>query len=209
VWAEAAPKIALGLLRAVFLECSYDDRQRDEVLFGHLAPRHVVAELSVLAEMVVEKKREMAVERERHLGRKRKRLSGEVAAGLGSGYSTPGGGGDAKRSRSHARTVSSPAPMGEEIMRDVEATGVMMYASMGESRANTTQMFAAGNSGDEGPLKGVKVVVIHVKDTMADGPRVEDCILEQLVAHEERLKGLGKGLGCEFVVSESGDSYWF
>ena len=59
------------------------------------------------------------------------------------------------------------------------------------------------------PLSGIKIVVIHVKDTMKDGPHVQDNILAQLEAYEQRLREEGKGLGCEFVISQSGESYWF
>ena len=49
VWQEAARKIAHGLLGGIFIECSYDDSQADAVLFGHLNPRHLIAELRTLA----------------------------------------------------------------------------------------------------------------------------------------------------------------
>lgn len=58
------------------------------------------------------------------------------------------------------------------------------------------------------PLKGLKVVIIHVKDTFKDGPYVGDTILEELNAHEQALQEDGKGLGCEFIISKSGESYW-
>ncbi len=59
------------------------------------------------------------------------------------------------------------------------------------------------------PLSGVKVVIIHVKDNMKDGPLVRDNILAQLQDYEQRLQQEGQGLGCEFVISQSGESYWF
>ena len=65
VWADAAPKIALGLLAAVFIECSYDDSQPNETLFGHLAPRHLVAELAGLAGRVSQLRRQQALDSER------------------------------------------------------------------------------------------------------------------------------------------------
>ncbi|KAK3322609.1 low-affinity cAMP phosphodiesterase [Apodospora peruviana] len=49
VWQEAAPKIATGKLAAIFIECSYDDSQSDDRLFGHLAPRFIAEEMKVLA----------------------------------------------------------------------------------------------------------------------------------------------------------------
>jgi cAMP phosphodiesterase len=58
-------------------------------------------------------------------------------------------------------------------------------------------------------LKGLRVVVIHVKDTFKDGPHVSESISEELNAYEQGLKEEGKGLGCEFVISKSGESYWF
>jgi hypothetical protein len=61
----------------------------------------------------------------------------------------------------------------------------------------------------EPPLKGLKVVVIHVKDTFKDGPHVSESIFEELNSHEQALKDEGKGLGCEFVISKSGECYWF
>ncbi|KAI9665271.1 MAG: 3',5'-cyclic-nucleotide phosphodiesterase pde1 [Trizodia sp. TS-e1964] len=52
VWEEAAARISAGQLAGIFIECSYDDTRPDSLLFGHLAPRHVVEELKVLASLV-------------------------------------------------------------------------------------------------------------------------------------------------------------
>ncbi|KAF4463934.1 3 5 -cyclic-nucleotide phosphodiesterase, partial [Fusarium albosuccineum] len=49
IWQEAAPKIASGSLRAIFIECSYDDSQSNDRLFGHLKPVFVMEELRTLA----------------------------------------------------------------------------------------------------------------------------------------------------------------
>ena len=56
---------------------------------------------------------------------------------------------------------------------------------------------------DQPPLRGLKVVIIHVKDTLRDGPKVGDTILEQLWEHER-----GLGLGVEYSVSKTGESIW-
>jgi cAMP phosphodiesterases class-II len=53
VWDDAAPKIAKGLLKAIFIECSFDDSVRNEDLYGHLCPRHLIAELTFLANRVI------------------------------------------------------------------------------------------------------------------------------------------------------------
>ncbi|KAB5516930.1 cAMP phosphodiesterases class-II-domain-containing protein [Coniochaeta sp. 2T2.1] len=52
IWQEAAPKMAGGKLAAIFIECSYDDSQSVDRLFGHLAPRFVIQEMANLAEEV-------------------------------------------------------------------------------------------------------------------------------------------------------------
>ncbi len=57
VWEDAAPKIVSGTLKAIFIECSYDDSVRDEDLYGHLCPRHLIAELAVLAAKVTAHRR--------------------------------------------------------------------------------------------------------------------------------------------------------
>jgi hypothetical protein len=61
----------------------------------------------------------------------------------------------------------------------------------------------------DSPLKGVKIIIIHVKDTLSDGPLVGDQILTELEEGEQELQECGKGLGCVFEISKSGGSYWF
>jgi len=56
VWRTAAPKVANGTLKAVFIECSYDDSVRDTDLYGHLCPRHLIEELLFLAKEVADYK---------------------------------------------------------------------------------------------------------------------------------------------------------
>ena len=53
VWDLAAEKLFAGKLRAVFIECSFDDCQPDEFLFGHLTPTHLAAELTTLSKSVI------------------------------------------------------------------------------------------------------------------------------------------------------------
>ncbi|KAK4448630.1 cAMP phosphodiesterases class-II-domain-containing protein [Podospora aff. communis PSN243] len=52
VWAESALKIISGNLAAIFIECSYDDSQSEDRLFGHLQPRFVDEEMRALAKEV-------------------------------------------------------------------------------------------------------------------------------------------------------------
>ncbi|EON97850.1 putative camp phosphodiesterase class-ii protein [Phaeoacremonium minimum UCRPA7] len=54
------------------------------------------------------------------------------------------------------------------------------------------------------PLKGLKVVVIHVKDKLIDGLQAGDKILEELKEHDEEAQ-----LGCEWIISYPGQSLYF
>lgn len=51
------------------------------------------------------------------------------------------------------------------------------------------------------PLQGVKVILIHLKDKMDDGEKINDVVLREILDHEKTAK-----LGCEFLVSYKGMS---
>lgn len=260
VWAEAAPKIAAGTLTGIFIECSYSDVQGDAVLFGHLAPRHLVAELASLAEMVRDARREHDRERELHRGRKRKRHSNpgflpvaESATWPTGGGVVGGGGGlspehhhnqhhhhyhnpnkDRRRSSHTPQPVAAALPpLPDEPMHGVPFPTVPLdtttntatataaptdtnasSAAVTPRRRSTSRLPPPSSAAHHNPhppapphappLQGLRVVVIHVKDTFMDGPPAAESILAQLQAHER-----GLGLGCEFVISEGGGCYWF
>jgi len=231
VWAEAARKIAFGILGGIFIECSYDDSQPDNVLFGHLNPRHLIAELQTLAHMVTEAKASRYFER----GVKKRKRS--AANGLETAAQHAIAEKDRKRSRSLASRSSlakdtrrSSVP--DHSMPDAQAQGQLssspsadnlnqiQYEHMEQSHyghqepvspkaVKARPAHAASMGVQDLPLTGIKVVVIHIKDTMKDGPHVRDNILAQLQDYEQRLQLQGEGLGCEFVISSSGESYWF
>jgi cAMP phosphodiesterase len=237
VWTEAAPKIAQGILSGIFIECSYNDSQRDAVLFGHLAPRHLIKELESLAEMVSEKRKEAADK----VGKKRKRHATLASAQGGSAATAAEDGHRFSRTRTNtstttatpARTVSTPSMLPfDETMTDAgtatpttaldepdipmpTSAPVSVSTSTGPlpqpalELADATITTTVPIRPFDGPLKGVRVIVIHVKDTMADGPLVGESILQELWAHENRLAAQGRPLGCTFEVSSSGASYWF
>ncbi|KAJ4373256.1 elongation factor EF-1 gamma subunit [Neocucurbitaria cava] len=229
IWAEAAPKIAAGILKGIFIEVSYTNAQGDAVLFGHLAPRHLLTELQNLGEKVKESKREHEREKEEiRKGRKRKRASNSVHL-------------DAPTSADHRKAKSMHLAIGkgidtplsvtnsntdDEMMTDYgpsrDLTGThtpnphnphashpSAPAALNLSTVSAEHNRALLNAAFDSPLKGVKVVVIHVKDTFADGPLVGDQILRELQQGEEELQEQGRGLGCVFEVSKSGGSYWF
>ena len=211
VWAEAAAKIAAGLLKGIFIECSYDDSQGDAVLFGHLAPRHLIAELQILAGKVKEEKSLRASEKAMRK-RKRAAASGMVSPSIQVEESS-----ERKRTRSLARQFSDGDMRRSSLGNDGYLSGTptptamtsapVQEAEMDYLRAKTIS-FSQDKVGEE-PLKGLRVIVIHVKDTLKDGPHVSESILSQLQLHALDLEERGIRLGCEFVISESGQDYWF
>ncbi|KAK4983271.1 3',5'-cyclic-nucleotide phosphodiesterase pde1 [Elasticomyces elasticus] len=214
VWSEAAPRIASGTLNGIFIECSYDDSQPDNVLFGHLAPRHLIAEMRVLADHVREAKRQKSSTEANGTKRKRASLNG-VDGMPGAHAATKRPSYERKRSKSLS-TKSSHGAQRKSFVVDANADGaggedVVSPTAAARDALPARRSKRGGEAESAGtlPLEGVKVVIIHVKDTLKDGPHVSERILRQLTEHEAGLRKKGEGLGCEFVVSESGRSYWF
>ena len=234
VWQEAARKIAHGLLGGIFIESSYDDSQADAVLFGHLNPKHLIAELQNLASMVVDAK----VARHQEKSIKKRKRSGPNGLDVVARHAIAEN--DRKRSRSLATrsTLSntsrrssvpdqsmpdahdqlSSSPSGDSLNQiqhehneySVHEHHEPLSPKTVKLATNTVPTTTAPNEGlTDMPLLGVKVVVIHIKDTMKDGPHVSENILAQLQDYEQRLQEEGQGLGCEFVISHSGECYWF
>ncbi|EME47557.1 hypothetical protein DOTSEDRAFT_69492 [Dothistroma septosporum NZE10] len=224
IWQEAARKIAHGTLGAVFIECSYDDSQIDALLFGHLNPKHLMAELQYLGRQVNEAK----TVREAQKNSKKRKRSGvngldNIAMNVSLEYD------HRKRSRSLAnRTVfaddrrrrSAPdnsvpgAPTGSANHYHFHLDNDMISpqnTSFPRSAVATEDSTASSTQHElhDMPLSGIKILIIHIKDTLKDGPHVSETILTQLQDHEARLREEGHGLGCDFVVSQSGESYVF
>lgn len=180
VWQEAAPKIVTGTLAAIFIECSYDDSQTNDRLFGHLKPEFVIQELQALA-------REVRIARKVQLldGRKRKRsINAEepprrnptVASAALDDPVSP-------RTVRHLDLPHSATPKDEPPLKDFEAQGP--------------------KTGTQRQLAGLKVVIIHVKERLDDGPDVGESIKKELQQHEKEVQ-----LGCEFIISKSGQSFY-
>jgi cAMP phosphodiesterase len=106
IWAEAAPKIAAGKLAAIFLECSYDDSQSEDRMFGHLKPKYIAEEMVSLAQEVSAARLALA-QQER-----------DAAAGGGSGLGRSGSSSDKKKRKregdegalNRRKTSSHPTP---------------------------------------------------------------------------------------------------
>ena len=206
VWAEAAPKIASGHLTGILIECSYADSQPDPVLFGHLAPRHLIQELQVLGDRVREARRER---RDRHVQRKRKRGRSSGVHGLGLGGVEFEDLSRRRRSTSHLnpnqeRKHSFDAKMTDAALSDrapgVDAPAMDRSDSQHSPKSRRTDIPSrhphdfpsidqrvsisvadadaelapslSVSPGEPPPLAGLKVIIIHVKDTYSDGPGV-------------------------------------
>jgi cAMP phosphodiesterase len=201
IWAEAAPKIAAGILTGIFIEVSFTNATGDAVLFGHLAPRHLLAELSTLADIVKEHKKSHEREKEEaRQTRKRKRASRTEALHLDAAALTERKAKnmhlDLRKARDSPVQGTAPYTTDDEMMTDYSrsATGantpnlntyLLPHTPSAPaaldlntvSPDHTRSLLAAAF---DSPLKGVKVVIIHVKDTCSDGPLVGEQILREL-----------------------------
>lgn len=200
VWADAAPKVASGLLRAVLIECSYDESQSDDTLFGHLAPRHVVAELRALADKVDELSQ--AATDPSHL--KRKRMS--------NGLPPPDEALNqlrkprpAQQSRRRGRRTSQSSSVipSEESGASNAMTAKGLRNSVPDPVQDSSNSHPSASSCTGKLLLGLRVIIIHVKDNLKDDTDAGETILAQ-------LQDLGKaaGLECTFSISVAGSSLW-
>ncbi|KAJ5676752.1 Cyclic-AMP phosphodiesterase class-II [Penicillium maclennaniae] len=202
VWETAAPKIASGNLRAIFIECSYTDAVNDAYLYGHMCPRHLTAELKVLANQV------MDIRDAGNADLKRKRES-TGPSGLGRDVSPR-----TKRVQSIAgqrgrRFDGTSEPRTRSHLRDSvdysseDPTGLGAFESLDPltefEAPDPVRWFEA----DPLPLAGLSVYIIHIKENMTDGPPIRDQILEELQAH-----GKEAHLGCEFFMPDLTEGIW-
>lgn len=221
IWQEAAPKIASGKLAAIFIECSYDDSQPVDRLFGHLAPRFIIQEMATLAEEVRFARQTLQQESQNATtssssahtdptaeAKKRKRdledstlLTRRKAAQVRATVTSP---------LAHTEEPISPRtvlrPSKDYLSLVTTATHAatpppaMQLDGPRTPRGGPTQE----REQTPYPLRGLKVVIIHVKDKMTDGPKTGEIILRELKSYEEDTK-----LGCEFLISRPGESLYF
>jgi cAMP phosphodiesterase len=223
IWAEAASKLVQGSLGGIFIECSYKDSQGDAVLFGHLAPRHIIAELLVLADMVLEtRSAAVAANSNGNIGNKRKRLPAFVnplfnledsptAIGKRRGSARPYG---HPTNHGVGHAISGHLAGQQRLVEEPDEPPTRVIPiehSVGPDTPLSPPLPSRPLRAEVGtrPLKGLRVVIIHVKDNMQDGPHVGEIILEELLDHEAQLQFNGHGLGCDFEISKTGESYWF
>lgn len=207
VWADAAKKIVRSLLTGILIECSYDDSQSDETLFGHLAPRHLIEELQVLAEKV------------RHLRQPTQVMVPQKRPHQGISNSPEDSVNQSQRgykiheTRRRKRKSSSMSPT-RATANSASASSSRDLTSSSSRKSRSKTRHAGDNDNSNTfpspsdaqktrPLEGLEIIIIHVKDTLSDGPGVGNTILGQLRTHEEHAQ-----LGCAFTISKAGTSIW-
>lgn len=207
VWSDAATKFVSSVLMGVLIECSYDDSQSDETLFGHLAPRHLVTELQVLADKV------RYLKRSKHMVIPQKRSRQEISNLHENPTSESQYHKKPHDTRRRKKESSSDPPTqiaaSSAFSFDIENSEVTALKRMSKTPYvadnDIREMLPppSNNPRMARPLEGLEVVIIHVKDTLRDGPEVGDTILGQLQEHEEHAQ-----LGCIFTISKAGTSIW-
>ena len=249
IWQEAAPRVAAGNLAAIFIECSYDDSQTVDRLFGHLTPRFILEELAVLAAEVQAVRRRRASDGENDSSyRARASRSPSSCSPSSLTKSDP----SKKRKRGPEEDEDrGRRANGRATARRSEESPVSPKSTRPGRAGSTVAIFDApppppppprttatetttvpSKNGQEDPfkydatsasptlvsplpplhssiagaLKGLKVVIIHVKERLDDdggrGPPVGEQILHELLHHEDEAR-----LGCDFVVSRPGQSF--
>ncbi|RFN52894.1 3',5'-cyclic-nucleotide phosphodiesterase [Fusarium flagelliforme] len=193
IWQEAAPKIASGNLKAIFIECSHDDSEINDRLYGHLKPQFVIEELRALASQV-EHFRTLRYNE----SKKRKRMGSNAD--------------EAPRRNPSLANFTSEDPVSPKTLK----ASTPDYMPPGPDTPPTPHLATPTaeltlNQSDSitsvpvarKPLEGLQVVIIHVKDHLTDGPDRGEVILEQLHDYESEVQ-----LGCEFVISKPGKSFY-
>jgi hypothetical protein len=212
VWDTAAPKIAAGTLRAIFIECSYNDSIDDAYLYGHMCPRHLAAELTILAAKVVDMRDSIA-----QVDKKRKRNETTIGGEISPEQVSP----KSKRSQSNSSGVimnitanaSSQSRNNSTIDKDMpdatpatNARAEPFTLHDGHGAVIGSDLIPNPASWADStplPLAGLSVYIIHIKEHLTDGPPPGDQILHELRAHGEAAS-----LGCEFFIPDPLQGIW-
>lgn len=206
VWEVAAPKVANGTLRAIFIECSYNDSIDDVSLYGHLCPRHLIAELSTLASKVeeVQQAKEKTTEKRKREGSspeetsnvspKTKRAHSVNVGEVQLGYM------DSSPQLSTRRETRSGVKGSDRLSGATDTTGDAAAEGDGRSTGSADTQFRRHESY---PLAGLSVYIIHIKDPLTDGPPAGDQILQEL-----KTQGEAARLGCEFCLPDPSEGIW-
>ena len=214
VWSDAAPMIVSGRLRGILIECSFDDSQPEDRLYGHMSPKYLIKELIFLASEV---KRYQELEDKGKENKKRKRLSNgnhpeELSPRLRRqnifrdpsqtpSQLSPFSQTQTSPISTHTKHQSGTTDNLHSWFMDPQIPQMDGNASSYEHNGLLDTLTSRHKYNHQ--LKGLQIVIIHVKDNLDDGPEQGDVILKELQAHEEEAQ-----LGCTFVVSKPGQSVY-
>lgn len=187
VWEMAAPKVASGQLRAIFIECSFTNAVDDLYLFGHLCPRHLIQELDTLATLVA---REKGMTYPAAIKRKREGSSDQII-----GQPSP-----KWRAKDKGKGALSQGIKRATKLGDAESAPLI---ALDRQTIRREADVATEIPKAEKPLSGLSVYIIHVKEDLTDGPHPRETILEELNDLEKIM-----GLGCQFHTPVRGESIY-
>lgn len=223
VWQEAAPKIAANNLNGILIECSYDESQSNDHLFGHLKPSFLMEEIEALAMEVAKCRAALVADSKEGDSKKRKRNRHLDTTPASQKRPNTSHGTISLPINSHdfSAMSSSPGPNQAEIplspksqitpalVKATPSTKASSYTNLTHSVSAPAE-FEREEEEEEseisirGALKGLKVVIIHVKERLDDGPPVGDTIREQLNALEAVSQ-----TGVEWHISSVGQGLYF
>lgn len=209
IWEVAAPKVANGTLRAIFIECSYNDSIDDGSLYGHLCPRHLIAELSVLATKVDEfqhpntksrkrKREDSSPSRLEDVSPRSKRAQSVTVGEVQLRHTDPSPrvstGRETRSKKKDGDYIGGGSDSGQDEHVDNDAKRARSSVLPEKIQADGLRSF---------PLTGLSVYIIHIKDSLTDGPPPGDRILLEL-----RKQGEAARLGCEFRIPDPAEGIW-
>ncbi|KAI2062428.1 3',5'-cyclic-nucleotide phosphodiesterase pde1 [Ophidiomyces ophidiicola] len=199
IWEAAAPKIVNGILRAIFIECSYPNSVEDSTLYGHLCPRHLIQELRVLASKVRSYRRMQHRTSESRKRKRRASVPGFPAQPLEQALSP----------KSLRPKLEPPMSREDKLLGTAKSKQEDSDANIDDTKAppdssapNEMDVDQPTPSEPEAPpLRGLRVYIIHVKESLADSEFPRDEILSELKEAAEKA-----ALGCEFYGPVAGES---
>lgn len=207
VWEAAAPRVLDGSLKAIFIECSYTDDVDDGSLYGHLCPRHLIAELEVLASKILDLQKPHYSNNAE--SRKRKRTSsGYSPAQPGVEPLSPKSTTSPKHGHGEQEAQETPHSNDRGILPEhTHGPGMRRRSSSPRSDQSGASEHHTGsaqqsrhNSGPPLPLQDLHIFIIHVKDKLNDNETIREQIIDELNQHKKEA-----GLGCEFYAPISGE----
>jgi len=161
VWRAAAPKIP-SKLSTVFIECSWPSGRKDEQLYGHLSPEHLVDELAALAAEVVDVRRAAAA---------------AAAAATTTAKSSHG-------SRAASRVAAATAANTTAMSSHGSSAASRVAATADEPKRKKRRRSE--------PLAGLRIYVIHCKEDLERKFNRPIChVIRDQVEELVRAKGLG------------------